>query len=241
MNDIVSKEYWPKQWPDWPEDPKARKAVASLYELGLMVLNAPASRRKSRLEKAEERARSYRSQMTESEREQVDGLVDLWERNALIQQNIRYVENEKGVDAVEPLLPEWYSSGDQMSKAEKGVLRLGLAANEYFGSCMERFYIIVREERDEFGHYHNLPDHSDLWKQWYAREPITEPLTWPWEHMLTLCKRFEPGSYGDKKRSTGLRLAIAGIVLTIVGIVITIVFGVDGIAEAVIGAILDIF
>lgn len=240
MNYVGSREYWPKEWPEWPEDPKVRKAVEGAYRIGLMILNAPASCRKLRLEQAEERTQDYLSQMTESEREQADGLVELWERNALIQQNIRYEESERGVDAVEPRLPEWYSAGAQMSRAEEGVLQLGLAPNEYFGSRVEQFKI-RQEEKDEFGQYHNLPDHSDLRKQWYSREPITEPLPWAWDEMLALCKRFEAGSHRMKKQPTGLRLAIAGTVLTIVGIVLTIVFGVDGIAEAVIGGILDIF
>ena len=240
MNYVESGDYWPKEWPDWPEDPKARKAVEGAYRIGLMILNAPAVLRKLRLEQAEERARYYLSQMTESEREQADGLVELWERNALIQENIRYEENKKGIDATRHLWPEWGSAGAQMGRAKEEVLQLCLAANEYFGNRVEQFKI-RQEEKDEFGQYHNRPDYSDLWKQWYAREPITEPLPWAWEEMLALCKRFEASSHRAKRWLTDRKIAIASLVLAFVGVVLTIVFGVDGIAEAVIGAILDLF
>ena len=59
MNSVGLREYWPKEWPDWPEDPKARKTVQGLYEIGLCILKAPASHRKSRLKQADENAQDY--------------------------------------------------------------------------------------------------------------------------------------------------------------------------------------
>jgi hypothetical protein len=236
MNDVISRDYWPKEWPDWPEDPKVRKVVGGLYEIGLFILKAPASCRKFRLEQAEKRAQKYLSQMTEKEREQAGALVHLWERNALIQQRIRYEENKNGIDAANHLYPEWRSAGDQMDRAEKEASQLGLAANEYFQSRVEQFKIL-EEEKDEVGQYHNLPDYSDLRRQWYAREPITEPLPWPWEYMLMLCKRFEASGYRAKKWLTDRKLAICSIILAI----FSIIREEDEIVEAVIAAILDIF
>ena len=49
MNGTRNRDYGPKEWPDWPKDTKARKAVTGLYDLGLTILNAPASLRKLRL------------------------------------------------------------------------------------------------------------------------------------------------------------------------------------------------
>jgi hypothetical protein len=149
MNDVISRDYWPKEWPDWPEDPKVRKVVGGLYEIGLFILKAPASCRKFRLEQAEKRAQKYLSQMTEKEREQAGALVHLWERNALIQQRIRYEENKNGIDAANHLYPEWRSAGDQMDRAEKEASQLGLAANEYFRSRMERFDMLTLCKRFE--------------------------------------------------------------------------------------------
>lgn len=236
MNGVVSREYWPREWPDWPKDSKARKLVRRLYELGLLILNAPASLRKLRLEQSEERARYYLSQMTERERERAAGLVHLWEQNALRQQRIRYEENRNGMDAAGCMYPEWRSAGAEMDSVEEEAAQLGLAANEYFQSRVEQFKIL-EEEKDEVGQYHNLPDYSDLRRQWYAREPITEPLPWPWEYMLMLCKRFEASGYRAKKWLTDRKLAICSIILAI----FSIIREEDEIVEAVIAAILDIF
>ncbi|MXX52689.1 MAG: hypothetical protein F4Z35_01670 [Dehalococcoidia bacterium] len=230
MNDVGTRDYWPKEWPDWPENRKARKAVEGAYRIGLMILNEPATCRKLRLEQAEERAQNHLSDMTEREGEQADDLFDLWERNALIQQSILYGQNREGIDAVEHRWPKWRSTGSQMRRAEEGASLLGLAANEYFGSRVERFYI-TQEEKDEFGQYHNRPDYSDLRKQWYAREPITEPLPWIWDEMLAICKRFEASSRRAKKWHTDRKFAIVGIVLTVA----------LGIAGIVVAVILDIF
>ena len=92
MNKVETRGYWPNEWPDWPEDRKARKAAGSLYKLGWIILNAPASLRKSRLEQVEQKSENHWSQMTEREQERITRLVRIWERNALIQQNIRYEE-----------------------------------------------------------------------------------------------------------------------------------------------------
>lgn len=230
MNDVAYRDYWPKEWPDWPEDPKARKAVQGAFELGLLLLNAPACHRKFRLEQADEKARKCLSQMGAEEQKQVRNLVALWEQNALVRQIIGYEEAKKGIDAANHLYPKWTSAGLEMNMAEEKASQLGLAGYEYFRSRVEHFYIL-QEEKDEFGRYHNLPDYSELREQWYSRKPITAPLIWPWDNMLALCKRFESRENKTKKWLVGRKLAIAGIV-------ITIVFGVAGIVATV---ILDIF
>ena len=79
MNDVGNRDYWPKEWPDWPEDPKAQKAVEGLFEFGLFILNAPASLRKSRLEQADDKAQHCLSQMAAEEQERARELVALWE------------------------------------------------------------------------------------------------------------------------------------------------------------------
>ena len=222
MNGVGFREYWPKEWPDWPEDPKARKVVEGLYEIGLLILNAPASLRKSRLKQADENAQDCLSQMTEEEEKQARALVALWERHALIQQRICYEEEKKGLDAVEHLWARWESAGMQMHKSEEEASQLGLECNEYFRSRVERFHIL-QEEKDEIGRYHNYPDYSKLREQWYSREPITAPLPWAWDHMLSLCKRFEVSRHRTEKRLGGRKVAVAGIVVTIAGIVVAVV------------------
>ena len=225
MNSVGNRDYWPEEWPDWPEDSRARKAVQSSYDLGLFILNAPASLRKFRLEQAEERAQHLLAQLGDREQERAKSLVALWERNALIQQDIRYEEKKKGMDAVDHLLTKWHSAEGQMRRAKEEASQLGLAGYEYFRSCEDRFYIL-QEEKDEFGRFHNYPDYSKLRGQWYAREPIMEPLPWPWENMLSLCKRFEARGNKAREGPTGLKFTIAAIVLTIV-------FGVAGIVATV--------
>ena len=131
MNGIGHRDYWPREWPDWPEDPKARKAAEGLYEIGLFILNAQASLRKSRLEQAHKKAKDCLSRMGEEEQEQARARVALWERNALIQQSIRYEEEENGLDAVEHLWPKWDAAEVQMDKAEEEASQLGLAGYEY--------------------------------------------------------------------------------------------------------------
>ena len=222
MNGIGSREYWPKEWPDWPEDPKARKAVQSSFELGLFFLNQPACYRESRLKHANEKARKYLSEMTEEEQQQGKALVALWERNALIQQGIRYEEEKKGVDAVDHLLTKWRSAEAQMRRAEEGASQFGLAGHEYFRSRVERFRIL-QEEKDEVGQLHGRPDYSELREQWYSRKPITAPLIWPWDDMLALCKRFEVNKEMARWRRAGLKLAVAGVVLGVAGIAVTVI------------------
>ena len=219
MNGIGHRDYWPREWPDWPEDPKARKAAEGLYEIGLFILNAPASLRKSRLEQAHKKAKDCLSQMGEEEQEQARARVALWERNAMIQQSIRYEEEENGLDAVEHLWPKWDAAEVQMDKAEEEASQLGLAGYEYLRSRVEHFRIL-QEEKDEFGRYHNYPDYSELREQWYSRKPITAPLPWAWDYM-----------HRAKKRPAGRRLGIASIVVTIA----------VGIAGIVVAVVLEVF
>ena len=179
MNGVGYRYYWPSEWPDWPEDPKVRKAVGSLYELGLFILNDPAALRKSRLEETDKQAQQSLSQLAEEEQEQARTLAALWEQNALIRQSIRYEEAENGLGSVNHLLPKWNSAGMEMQKAKEEASQLGIAVHEYFRSRVEHFHIL-QEEKDEVGRYHNLPDYSELREQWYSRRPITAPLPWPW-------------------------------------------------------------
>ena len=230
MNDVGYRDYWPTEWPDWPEDPRARKVVGQLYELGLDVLNAPASLRKSRLEQANAKAQKYLSQMGQEEQEQANTLVARWERNALTQQDIRYMEENEGLDAVEHRLTEWHCAEAQIRKVEEEALQLGLTGHEYFRSRVEHFHIL-QEEKDEFGRFHNRPDYSELREQWYSRKPITAPLPWPWDKMLTLCKRFEVRDDKTITQPVGRKLTITGVVVGIVSIIVTVV--VAGIVRAI--------
>ena len=222
MINVVNRDYWPKEWPDWPKDRKARKVVAGLFELGLDILNAPASLRKFRLEQADKKAQYFLSQMTDEEQEQARYLVALWEKNALIQQSIRYEEQKKGIDAVKHLWPKWDSAGMQMKKAEEEALQLGLMGHEYFGLRKERFYIL-QAEKDKYGEYHNLPDYSEAQEQWYSQKPMTARLPWPWDDMLIFCKRFEGREHKVKKWPEGLKLAIV-----IVKDILTLAVGIAG-------------
>ena len=232
MTGVANRDYWPEEWPAWPENSRARRAVHRAFELGLELLDAPVLLRKMRLEAADERARTCLAEMGESEREQASQLVDLWERNALIQRNIRYEEEKKGIGAVNHLLPKWHAAGDEVRRAEDEALELRPAAYGYFQSRQESFRI-KQEDRDEVGQYKVIPDYSELRRQWYSREPITEPLPWPWDQMLALCKRFEgrrPSAWErlvqHKFRSVTVILGIIGILLTIAGIGVTIVLDV---------------
>ena len=223
---MENRDYWPSEWPAWPESSSARRAVHSSFEFGLRFLDMPIFLRKMRLEAADERAQNSSSNMGEREHGQASELVELWERNALIQQNIRYEEKKKGIDAVDHLLPKWHSAGAEVRRAEDEALQLGPAGHQYFKARMEHFHIL-QEERDEVGQYQVIPDYSELRRQWYAREPITEPLPWPWDKMLALCKRFEARGNKTTEWSVGLKLTIAAIILTIV-------FGIAGIVVPVI-------
>ena len=105
-------------------------------------------------------------------------------------------------------------------------MELGLTAFGYFQSRQERFRIL-QEERDEVGLYQNIPDYSELRRQWYSRAPITEPLPWPWDQMLALCKRFEgrrPSAWEClAKRKFEIVVASITILLGVIGIVLPIV------------------
>ena len=218
MGEFGCRDYWPEEWPEWPSNPKARKAAKGLYEIGLFILNAPASLRKSRLELTDNVANDCLSQMEQKEQERAKSLVALWEKNALIQQDIRYEEHAKGIDAIDHLLPEWHSAGAEMLRAEREALILGLAGHEYFRRRMEHFQI-VQEEKDDFGRYHNYPDYSELREQWYSRKPITSPLPWAWDQMLILCRQFETKELETRKSLVSPKL----------GIVLTVAFGIASI------------
>ena len=226
MTSVENRNYWPEEWPAWPENSRARSAVQSSLELGLEMLDAPIFLRKMRMKAAGERARDCLAEMSECEREQASQLVDLWERNALLRQNIRYEEEKKGIGKVDHLLTRWHAAGAEVRRAEGEAMELGPAAYRYFQSRQERFRV-QQEDRDESGQYKNIPDYSELRRQWYSREPITEPLPWPWDQMLALCKRFEDRRNKTTKWSIGLKLTIAAIVLTVV-------FGIAGIVATVI-------
>ena len=215
MSRIGARDYWPEEWPDWPNDRKARRVIADLYDLGLEILNAPASLRKSRLQQADEKSQYFLSKLAEDEQERAKNLVAVWEQNALIQQSIRWEEEKKGLDAVDHLRTKWYSAERQMQQAEEEALQLGLTGHEYFKARTD-YFSILQEEKDEVGQYHGLPDYSELRDQWYSRKPITAPLPWPWDKMLLLCKQFEVKDDEDKRTPLGRKLAIIGIVLTIV-------------------------
>ena len=221
MTSVENRGYWPSEWPAWPEGSRARAAVLSSLELGLGFLDAPIFLRKMRLEAADARVQSCLAEMGEREHEQASELVDLWERNALIQQNIRYEKKKRGIDAVDHLLSKWNSAGDEVRRAEDGALELGPAAYEYFQSRVERFHIL-QEERDEVGQYQIIPDYSELRRQWYSRQPITEPLPWPWDKMLARCKQFENRGPTAWERLAQYRFQFVTVILGIVSILLTV-------------------
>ena len=195
------------------------------FELGLKLLDAPVLLRQMHLEAADERARTCLAEMGKGEREKASQLVDLWERNSLIQLNIRYEEEKQGIGAVNHLLPKWHAAGDEVRRAEDEAMELGPAAFGYYQSRQEGFRI-QQWDRDETGQYKDIPDYSELRRQWYAREPITEPLPWPWNQMLALCKRFEDRSPSTWERLAERRfdvvVASITILLGVIAIVLTI-------------------
>ena len=217
--DIAERPYWPKEWPEWPKDRKARKAVASSFELGLWILNSPAAHRKSLAQQAYQRGQEFWRQMTTGQQERVRELVDNWEHYSTIMQSIRYEETRKGVGQVNHLLPIWHSAEDEVRRVEERVLQLGHVEWQCFQSRVNGFRISLMDY-DEFGQYGNYPDHSEVREQWYSRKPITGPLPWPWEKMLLLCKRFEDGELETKETSKW----------TEPGFILTVVLGVAGIA-----------
>ena len=222
MSDISDRNFWPKEWPEWPRDRKAQRAATRQFVLGLRFLNDPLSNRKSRLAQADERSQYFWSQMTGEEQKRAMDLVALWEQNATIMQSIRYEETKKGIGEVDHLLSRWGSAEIKTQEAEEEASQLGLAVYEYFKTRVERF-CILQEEKDESGQYKNYPDYSEVREQWYSRKPITGPLPWPWDYMLMICKLAEVREQNIKKWSVGRKLAIAGVLLTIAGIVVTVI------------------
>ena len=65
MTSVENRDYWPEEWPAWPENSRARRAVHSSFELGLQMLDAPIFLRKMRLEASDERARNCMAGMGE--------------------------------------------------------------------------------------------------------------------------------------------------------------------------------
>ena len=216
------REWWPPEWPDWPQEERPRQVVSSLFDIGLMILDADASRRKDRMEKAEKETQARFSRMTVQDQQMAPRLVDIWERNALLKQRIRWKGNREGLEAVRQLRPQWYTAAFKMDKAVEEALRLGHDAHEYFSRRLQQFYI-TQEERDDCGNYHNYPDYSELREQWYSHKSITVGLPWAWEEMLLVCKQYEPKvtiKRHLRKPTVWELLSLAiGIVSLIVGIV----------------------
>ena len=233
MGKLEHNEWWPPEWPGWPQDVNARRVVAGLFEIGRFILNAPASLRKERLEQAEERGQHNFSLMSYQVRQTAQDLVSIWQDNALIQFRIRWQKNKDGLEAVKHMRPQWYTAEFKMRKAEEEAARLGVSAYEFFMSRIEHF-LISQEEKDEKGIYHGLPDYSELRRQWYSQEPITVPLPWAWDQMLQICQQYAPkdrqikGIRGGRIRFwVNFTATLVGIALTVVGIALTVVFGLE--------------
>ena len=185
----MKRSWWPDEWPAWPDNPKARKAVAHLYEFGMYILEAPASRRKERAENLEQRAAAFFGNLGGSEQDKVALLVELWRKNAFLTELIKRKRRIEGLEAVKALRPQWYTAKWKVEKAEETAESMGLEAYEYFKSKQDEFFLI-QEERDENGKLQDFPDYSELRRQWYAHEAITEPLPWAWEKMIDVCLQF---------------------------------------------------
>ena len=144
-----------------------------------------------------------------------------------MQRNIRYEEEKKGIDGGQP--PAAEVARRQLPRCAGRRMRpweLGPTAFRYFQSRQERFRIL-QDERDEVGQYQNIPDYSELRRQWYSRDPITQPLPWPWDKMLALCIRFEgkgPSAWERlAKRKFDIVVASITFLLSVTAIVIPIV------------------
>ena len=185
------RSWWPDEWPEWPDNSKARKAVANLYELGMFILEAPAGRRKERAENLHQRAAAFLENLGGSERDKVALLVELWKQNAFLTERIKRKGTIEGLAAVKSLRPQWYTAKWKMEKAEETAESMGFEAYEYLKSKQDEFFLI-QEGRDENGTLRDFPDYSELRRQWYAHETITEPLPWAWEKMLEVCLQFPP-------------------------------------------------
>ena len=226
MKESDNNDWWPPQWPDWPQEPNSRQVVAGLFEIGMFILNAPASLRKARLAQAEDRSEHNLGLMSDSTRQKAKVLVSIWQTNALIQFRIRWLKNKDGLETVKHMRPQWYTAEFKMRKSEEEAVQLGVSAYEYFMSHMEHF-LISQEEKDEKGRYHGLPDYSELRRQWYSREQITVPLPWAWDQMLQVCQQYAPIDLKVKEgRSDVIRFSI-NILFAIVGITLTVLFGLE--------------
>ena len=226
MKDSDNNDWWPPQWPDWPQDPNARLVVGGLFEIGMLILNAPASRRQARLAQAEDRAQRNLGLAPVSARQKAKDLVSIWQANALIQFRIRWLRNKDGLETIKHMRPQWYTAEFKMRKAEEQAVRLGASAYEYFMSEME-YFLISQEEKDEKGSYHGLPDFSELRRQWYAREQITVPLPWAWDQMLQVCQQYAPNHLEVRRsRSDAIKFGI-NTLLALVGTTLTIFFGLE--------------
>ena len=226
MKDSDNNDWWPPQWPDWPQDPNARKVVAGLFEIGMFTLNAPASLRKARLAQADDRAQRNLCFTSDPIRQKAKDLVSIWQTNALIQFRIRWRRNRDGLEAVKHWRPQWYTAEFKMRKAEEEAVRLGVPAYEYFMSQMEHF-LISQEEKDEKGGYHGIPDYSELRRQWYSREQITVPLPWAWDQMLQICQQYAPNDPRVKEARSGVIKFGINTLLALVGIALTVFFGLE--------------
>ena len=226
-----SREWWPPEWPDWPDDPKARFVVEGLYEIGLIILNADASRRKSRMENATRQAQAQLSRMTSEEQLEAQDVATVWEKNALFQLRIRWQEKRDGFEAVKHLRLQWCTADYKMKEAESAAANLGVPTHEYLMRRIEIFHIL-QEEKDQFGEYHSYPDFSELQEQWYSRKPITARLPWAWDNMLQVCKRYEPRKEPgtEQQNSTIWKrtkpiIGLVSPIITIIGIVVDVALG----------------
>ena len=214
MADKVKRSWWPDEWPEWPGNPKARKAVAGLYEIGMYILEAPASRRKERAENLEQRAAMFLGKLVSSEQDEVALLVELWRGNAFALERIKRKKEIEGLEAAKPLRPEWYTAKWKMEKAEETAESMGSEAFEYF-KCKQDEYFLVQEERDEKGNYQEFPDYSELRRQWYAHETLTEPLPWAWEKMLEVCLKYPPKKSSINWQFWSFVVGIAMLLVTV--------------------------
>lgn len=217
-----AREWWPPEWPDWPENPEARNVVRNLFDIGLFMVNADASLRKSRMENSVKQAQLHLSQMTGQEQLRAQELVEIWQKSALLQFRIRWQRNREGLETVRHLRPQWYTAAFKMEKAEEVAAQLGGATHEYFRRRVEQYYI-SQEEKDAHGNYHHYPDFSALRDQWYAHKPITRPLPWPWDIMLQRCKQYEPKNGIGTTQRTAINWQRVGAIAGIVSVIVMII------------------
>ena len=215
MADKTTRNWWPDEWPEWPDNRRARKAVSKLYDLGMYYLDAPAARRKERAENLEQRAAAFLGRLGSDEQERVALVVELWRKNAFLLQTLKRKRKIEGLEAVKPLRPQWYTAKWKMEKAEEYAESMGFEAYEYF-KCKQGVFFLVQKERDEKGNYQEFPDYSELRRQWYAHETITVPLPWAWEKMLEVCLQFPPNKSTVNWQFWGVVVGAVTLVATIV-------------------------